>query len=140
MKNTLKIFALLFILINSSCKVQIVKTTKDIYLLKVNEQQFINKPLKDLLKELKPEIKNFHGNNEEGFQYFSFRFRTPEQWKKNEGAWEDRVALYVYVKDPIDWQYEKRPKGKETVWTKEDAVKYGNLIVTRIKVISPPKE
>jgi len=82
MKNTLKIFALLFVLINASCKAQMVQTTKDVYLLKTNEQQFINKPLKDLLKELKPEIKNFHGNNEEGYQYFSFRFRAIEQHQK----------------------------------------------------------
>lgn len=140
MKNTLKIFILLFILINSSCKQLMVQTTKDAYLLKTNEQQFINKPLNDLLKEIKPEIKTGYGTNEEGLQYFAFRFRTPEQWKKNEGVWEDRVALYVYVKDPIDWQYEKRPKGKETVWTKEDAKKYGNLIITRIKVINKPTE
>jgi hypothetical protein len=44
------------------------------------------------------------------------------------------------VREPIDWQWEKRPKGKERDWTKEDVKKYGNLIVTRIKVINPPKE
>jgi len=140
MNNTLKIFALLFVLINASCKAQMVKTPKDVYLLKTNEQQFINKPLKNLLKELKPEIKNFHGNNEEGYQYFSFRFITIEQHQKNQGRWNDRVSLYVYVKDTIDWQYEKRPKGKETFWTEEDTEKYGNLIVARIKVINQPKE
>jgi hypothetical protein len=34
----------------------------------------------------------------------------------------------------------KRPKGNELVWTKEDAEKYGNLTVMRIKVINQPKE
>lgn len=140
MKNALKIFALLFILLNNSCKAQqMVQTTKDAYKLKINEQQFINKPLKDLLKELKPEIKAAYAINDNPF-FFSFRFRTPEQQKKNEGNWEDRVSLYVYVKDPIDWQYEKRPNGKEMVWTKEDAEKYSNLIVIRIKVISPSRD
>lgn len=140
MKNTLKIFAIVFFLINYSSKAQMVQTTKDVCLLKTNEKQFVNKPLKDLLKEIKPEIKTADGNIGEGYQYFSFRFRTSEQWKKNEGDWEDRVALYVYVKEPIDWKYAKRPKGNELLWTKEDAEKYGNLIVVLIKVINQPKE
>ncbi|PWA11561.1 hypothetical protein [Flavobacterium laiguense] len=58
MKNILKTIAILFLFANNSCKAkQMVQTTKDVYLLKTNEQQFINKPLKDLLKEIKPEIK-----------------------------------------------------------------------------------
>ena len=140
MKNTLKIFALLFLLINNSCKAQMVQTTKDVFLLKTNEQLFINKPLKDLLNEIKPKIKIAGANNEEGYQYFSFKFRTVEQHKKNEGDWEDRVSLYVYVKEPIDWKWEKRPKGNELTWTKEDIEKYGSLTVIRIKVISPPRD
>ena len=87
-----------------------VQTTKDVYLLKTSEQQFINQPLKNLLKEIKPEIKTAGASNEEGHQFFSFRFRTLEQHKKNEGSYEDRVSLYVYVKEPIDWKWEKRPK------------------------------
>jgi hypothetical protein len=141
MKNTLRTFAILFLLINYGCKAQqMVQTTKDAYLLKTSEQQFINKPLKNLLKEIKPEIKTAGASNEEGHQFFSFRFRTLEQHKKNEGSYEDRVSVYVYVKEPIDWKWEKRPKGKELVWTKEDAEKYGNLTVIRIKVISPPRD
>jgi len=140
MKNILKIFALAFLLINYSCKAQMVQTTKDVYLLKTNEQQFLNKPLKDLLNEIKPEIRTGGASNEKGYQFFSFRFRTMEQGRKNEGNWEDRVSLYVYLKDPIDWKWENRPKGKEILWTKEDAEKYGNLIVVRIKVINQPKE
>ena len=50
------------------------------------------------------------------------------------------MSLYVYVKEPIDWKWEKRPKGNELIWTKEDAEKYGNLAVVRIKVINQPKE
>ena len=117
-----------------------VQTTKDVYLLKTNEQQFINKPLKYLLKEIKPQIITGSASNEEGYQYFSFRFRTMEDWKKNQGNWEDRVSLYVYVKEPIDWQWNKRLKGDELIWTKDDSAKYANLIVVRLKVINEPKE
>lgn len=140
MKNTLKIFMLAFLFINYSCRAQMVRTTKEVYLLKANEQQFINKPLSGLLNEIKPKILTGSGNNEEGYQYFSFRFRTKEQGRKNEGSYEDRVALYVYVKEPIDWKWEKRTKGNELLWTKEDAEKYGNLTVLRIKVINQPTE
>lgn len=140
MKTLLKISAIVFLLINYSCKAQMVQTTKDVYLLKANEQQFINKPLKDLLNEIKPKIRTGSASNEGGNQYFSFKFRTMEQGKKNEGNWEDRVSLYVYVKEPIDWKWEKRPKGNELLWTKEDAEKYDNLTVVRIKVINQPKE
>ena len=141
MKNILKILAIVFLLMNYSCMAQqMVQTTKDVYQLKANEQQFINKPLKELLKEIKPVIKNADASNEVGHQFFSFRFRTLDERKNNEGSYEDKVSLYVYLKDPIDWKYEKRTKGKELLWTKEDAAKYGNLIVVRIKVINQPKE
>jgi hypothetical protein len=117
-----------------------VQTPNDAHKLKTNEQQFINRPLKYLLNEIKPEIKTAGASNEEGHQYFSFRFRTLEQLKKNEGSYEDKVSLYVYVKEPIAWKWEQRPKGKELEWTKEDIEKYGDLIVIRIKVINQPKE
>lgn len=135
MKNIIKTFAILFLLLSYSCKAQqMVQTTKDVSKLKTNEQQFINKPLKNLLKEIKPEIKTADATNDNPY-YFSFKFRTLEQRKKNEGSKEDAVSLFVYVKTPIDWKYEERPKGKELIWTKEDVEKYGNLTVVAIKVI-----
>jgi hypothetical protein len=117
-----------------------VQTPNDAHKLKTNEQQFINRPLKYLLNEIKPEIKTAGASNEVGHQFFSFRFRTLEQLKKNEGSYEDKVSLYVYVKESIAWKWEQRPKGKELEWTKEDIEKYGDLIVIRIKVINQPKE
>ena len=132
MKNTFKIFALALLLINCSCKAQMVQTTKDVYLLKTNEQQFINKPLKNLLNEIKPEIKMADATRDFP-DYFSFRFIDREQHRKR-GINQIPVVIYVYVKEQIDWHYEKRIKGNELVWTKEDAEKYGNLTVIRIKV------
>ena len=76
MKNTIKTFAILFLLINYSCKAQqLVQTPNDAYKLKTNEQQFLNKPLKNLLKEIKPEIKFVLGTVDYP-SYFSFRFIT----------------------------------------------------------------
>ena len=49
MKNIFKTFVTLLFLINYSYQAQqMVQNTKDIYKLKANEQQFINKPLKNL--------------------------------------------------------------------------------------------
>jgi len=134
MKNILKILAILFLLINYSCKAQqMVQTPNDAHKLKTNEQQFINKPLKDLLKEIKPEIKTAYGTLGDP-SYFSFRFIDSEEIKRRPIE-NNSLGLYIYVKEPIDWDFTKRPTGKEYFWTKEDVEKYGNLTVIRIKVI-----
>lgn len=131
--NFLTLFLIAATLYN--CKgLTMVQTTKEMKELKINESKFVNKPLKYLLKEISPEIKTGVGINEDQF-FFSFRFTSLEQQKLNQGSLNDRVSLYVYVKEPFDWKWEKRPKGQESIWTKEDLKKYGNLIVVRIKVI-----
>lgn len=125
---------MLFILISSSCKAQqMVQTPNDAHKLKANELQFINKPLKNLLKEIKPEIKNAFGTLGDP-SYFSFRFINAEEIQ-HRPIENNSLGLYIYVKEPIDWDFNKRSKGKEYIWTKEDVEKYGNLTVIRIKVI-----
>ena len=134
MKNTLKIFVILFLLMNYSCKAQqMVQTANDAHKLKINEQQFLNKPLKYLLNEIKPEIKTAFGTLDFP-SYFSFRFIDSEEIRRRPVE-NNSLGLYVYVKEPIEWDFDKRPKGKEFLWTKEDVEKYGNLTVIRIRVI-----
>ena len=134
MKNTLKIFVILFLLMNYSCKAQqMVQTPNDAHKLKINEQQFLNKPLKYLLNEIKPEIKTAFGTLDFP-SYFSFRFIDSEEIRRRPVE-NNSLGLYVYVKEPIEWDFDKRPKGKEFLWTKEDVEKYGNLTVIRIRVI-----
>jgi hypothetical protein len=135
LKNTLKILATILFFTIYGCKAQqMVQTTADVYKLQLNEQQFINKPLKIVLKEIKPQIKTADATNDNPY-YFSFKFRTLEQRRNNEGSIQDRVSLYVYVNNPIDWKYEQRPKGRELDWTSSEIEKYGDLTVVRIKVI-----
>ncbi|MFW0735671.1 hypothetical protein [Flavobacterium sp. T12S277] len=133
MTNTFKIFATLLLVINTNCKAQqMVQVPMDVYKLKANEQQFINKPLKDLLMEIKPEIKYVLGTPDYP-PYFSFRFITREELirKPITGV---TLGIYVYVKEPLDWKFDNRPKDTAYQWTKEDIEKYGNLTVVRIKV------
>lgn len=135
MIKTLKIIAILFLLMNYACRAQqMIQTTNDINQLKLNNQKFINKPLNVLLKELKPQIKAAWGNNEGGNQFFSFKFIDQDEIKRK-SIKDNSVGLYVYVKENLDWDFDKRLKGKEYLWTKEDIEKYGNLTVIRIKVI-----
>ena len=139
MKKTLKIIVALLFMTTYSCKAQqMVQTTADVQKLKTNEQQFINKPLKYLLKELKPEIKTAWVTNEEGYSYFSFRFITLEKQRKGLESREDKVSLHVYVKEQIvDLDFEKRLKEKDNTLTNEFIQKHENLIVQRIKVYYP---
>lgn len=134
MKIILKTFAILFLFIGTSCRgQQMVQTPKDIYKLKANEQQFLNKPLKNLLKEIKPEIKIAYGTLDYP-SYFSFRFISREEMSRKtlDG---NILGLYVYVKEDVkEWSHGTRPKEKEFTWTKEDAEKYGNFTVIRIRV------
>lgn len=131
MKNISTIFTVLYLLLqNGTHAQQMVQNINDINVLKDNEQQLINQPLKNLLKELKPEIKIAFAYNDPPL--FEFRFITSDQRRKKEG---NRLSLFVYVQDVIDWKWEERPKGKETIWAQEDAEKYGDLIVTRIGIV-----
>lgn len=134
MKTILKIFGLILLLINVNCKAQqIVQTPKDIYKLKEKEQQFLNEPLKNLLKEIKPEIKMAYGSLDNPC-YFSFRFISAEEIKRV-SANSDILGLYVYVKEVVDeWGLSKRPKEIEFIWRKEDLKKYANFTIIRIKV------
>ncbi|WP_426486399.1 hypothetical protein [Flavobacterium sp. 2] len=131
MKNIFKFLTILLLfLCQKTHSQQLVQSINDMYRLKDNETQFINKPLKDLLKEIRPEIKVVFAYNDPPF--FEFRFITREQRINNEG---NKLSLFIDLKDSIDWKWENRPKGKETVWSQGDLEKYGNLIVRQIEIV-----
>jgi hypothetical protein len=119
MKKSLTFFAIL-LFYNSSIAQQLVQNTSQVYLLKDNEELFINKPLKNLLKEIKPEIKTAHVFNDENSSFFGFRFTTLAQQRKNEGAIVDRVTLLK--------------------WTPNDAQKFADYIVTHIAVVAESED
>ena len=134
MKNYIKTFAILVLLISTSCKAQqMVQSISDVYKLKTNEQQFVNKPLKYLLSEVKPEIKMAIATRDYP-DYFVFKFISVEELNLLPLG-SDKTSLIVYIKEPIDWNFDNRTKGSEYSWTKEDINKYSNLTVIRIKVI-----
>lgn len=137
MKSTIKIlFAVCFLLQTNSYGQQMVQNLNDLNKLKENKQLFINRPLKNLLREIKPEIKTASVINEAYTFTFCFRFTSIEQQKKNIGTNSDRTSLIVYVSEPIPWFWIVRPKGNEIIWTREDYKMYADLTVINIDVLS----
>ena len=114
---------------------QLVQNINDIHKLKENEAAFINKPLKDLLKEIKPKIETVVVFNDETASIFLFNFTTLEQQRKGEGNLADRLTLFVQVKESIPWQWEERPKGGELNWTRNDEEKCAKATVEKIEVL-----
>ncbi|GAA6766464.1 hypothetical protein AAFH68_24060 [Flavobacterium sp. CGRL1] len=134
MKTIFKIVLLLIVFANYSCKAQqLVQTPDDINKLKTNEQQFLTKPLKNLLQEIKPEIKTAFGTAGSP-SFFTFKFLSPSEINQKVTG-RKQVSFYVYVKENFEWNPEKRTKENEFRWTSADTERYGNLTVIRIKVI-----
>lgn len=94
MRIIIKKLLLLCLVYYNSYSQQLVQNIDDINKLKENETIFINNPLKDLLKEIKPEIKGVFAHSDPYF--FNFKFITREQRIKKEG---NKVSLFVYVQD-----------------------------------------
>ncbi|RKR10058.1 hypothetical protein C8C83_1726 [Flavobacterium sp. 90] len=137
MKNTLKFIIILLSLCYNTYGQQMVQKTDDVYRLEDNKDQFINKPLKDLLKQIKPEIKTANPLKSEVSFVFGFRWTTLVQQRKREGSIADRVTLLVYVKQFIQWNWNEKTIGNEIAWTQQDLNKYGDLIVIDIEVVYP---
>ncbi|KIA99182.1 hypothetical protein OA93_06005 [Flavobacterium sp. KMS] len=139
MKKNLMFFVIL-LFCNSSIAQQLVHNTRQVYLLEQNKERFINKPLKDLLKEIKPEIKTATVFNNETSSLFGFKFTTLAQQRKNKEAIVDRVTLLFFVKEYILWNWDERAKGAELNWTPNDAQKFADYIVTHIAVVAESED
>lgn len=136
MNNILKTSAVLYFVLQCNIYSQpLVQNITDIHRLKENEDLFINQPLKKILNEIKPDIKTATVFNSEMSFLICFRFTTLEQQKKREGNISDRVSLFVYVKDPILWNWNERTKGKELDRTVNDVLKYSDIIVRNISIV-----
>ena len=115
-----------------------MNTVDDAQKIKANEQQFINKPLKELLKEIKPQIKRVTAGSSKNIQssvgYFIFNFVDSKQKDSLSKISKTPVTIVVYVKEDFEWDFNKRTKGKETVWTAEDAKIYESLTIVGFRV------
>lgn len=71
---------------------------------------------------------------------FIFNFVDTKQKDSLRSKNKIPVTIVVYVKENFDWDFHKRPKGKETVWTAEDAKKYGELTIVGIRIYGEATE
>lgn len=106
--------------------------------IKDNENQFINKSLKILLKEIGPEIRMVTANPSKNANarlgYFIFRFvdiKTYDSCRLNN---KYPLQITVFVNAPFSWHVGKKKISYKSSWTKEDLEKYGDLIVVGIRV------
>ena len=115
---------------------QMVQTPKDIFNLCQKDKEFIGKPLRVLLKEIKPPIKMVfaEGGWAEQAPKFFFFFMSKQDYDSCGRQGNLPLRLVVYVSEFFQWSYVSRGKEKSLVWTNEDEEKYGNLLITAIRV------
>jgi len=139
MKQIIRIFVLLlFCSASLFCRAQqLVQTTNDVYKLVENKQEFIGKPLSNLLAQIKPPIKRVAAMaGGEAPSCFLFWFLSDSEFHAR-GKVTEKPSIRIYVQvteSNFDWDPLKRPKGHRLDWTKEDEEKYGNLTVVDIRV------
>jgi hypothetical protein len=139
MKKVENLFIVILFLSLAGCySQQIIKTVSDANKIKENQSLFINKPMKDLLREINTPIKwvsaSPSNNLDFSVGYFIFNFVDAKQ--KDRLSIENKipVTIVVYVKEYFNWDFQIRPKGKETVWTSEDVKKYETLTIVGFRV------
>jgi hypothetical protein len=137
MKKHLLISLLSICTLSSCFSQQLIKKQSDLRLLIDQQERFINKPLKDLLKEIKPAIQYARGEDyNDRPAYFTFKFVTRHQSDSIGQKSLFPIVLYVYVKERnIDWNgLLKRSKETITSWTADDLRNYGDFTVIGIRV------
>jgi len=142
MKRVFK-FSVLFLgvmILGISCKAQMVQTVADANKLAENKQEFIGKPLENLLKEIKPPIKRVRAIAGGGGEFNSFVFlyfvndSEYYAYEKQTGKMPTKITVHV-AEGSFDWNpFTEKPKGHRYDWTKEDEKKLGKLTVVDIRV------
>jgi len=133
MKQIFKFLVLPLLIGTISCRAQMVQTTNDLNKLIINKNQFIGKPLSDLLQQIKPPIKRamvFPGSIEtNSYFYFVSDSDFHKYWQEEK---KTPPHIRVMVKEyNFNWD---KPKEHWNDWTKEDEKEYGNLTVVDIRV------
>jgi hypothetical protein len=131
--------SLLTICVLSSCfSQQLVKKQGDARLIIEQKERFINKPLKDLLKEIKPEIQYAYGSNAEDHgrpAYFRFKFVTKRESDSIRLKELTPIVIYIYVKEKIDWdEPAERKRDILFTWTDDDFQKYKNHTIIDLSI------
>lgn len=131
------VIPIFFTAITVSCySQQMVQSQQDAKKLEINKEQFIGKPLKDLLKEIKPKIKTALGapGSSELPSFFNFYFTAKKDYDKYRAKNKFPLTIKVYVKGTFEWDKRGKTKDNWLDWTKQDEERYGDLIIADVKV------
>ncbi len=137
MKILSKISLIFFLIITViSCKAQLVQTTNDVKKLVENKTVFIGKPLKALLKEVKPEIKMAMGMPGGGTSpnYFRFLFVNYKSYLTYKNENKTPLTIKVFLKEPFSLKSEASSSDLKYRWTDADIKEYGDLTVVGIDI------
>lgn len=141
MKQLFNIFFAVFLLTNTSCNTQkFVTKINDAKKLETNKNNFIGKPLREALSEIKPKIKYIYGNPENrsteaiGGTYFTIYFVSKEVGKKRITAKDTPTRITLQFQ--LERINNRRPLPKDglTKWTKNETKEYGDMIILDIRV------
>lgn len=139
MKLFFKTFLLLFVFLTAvSCRTQLVQTVADAKKLEINKDKFINKPLKDLLVQIKPPVKRMAAipGGTTSASHIFFYFLTDSSYHQYiDKTRKAPIRIDVQVAEGnFEWDPATKEKGHQYDWTKEDKNKYDNLTVINIRV------
>lgn len=141
MKQLFYIFFAAFLFAITSCNTQrLVVKVNDAKKLETYKDNFIGKPLKTLLSEIKPPIKFVYGNPENntghstGGTYFTFYFDTQEVEKMRLSLGDTPTRIFVLFQLESKNNRKPLPKGGLTKWTRKETKEYGDMIIQNIRV------
>ena len=141
MKQQFSIFFAAFLFLITSCNTQrLVVKVNDAKKLETNKDNFIGKPLKKVLSEIKPKIKFVYGNPENtsaeaiGGTYFTFYFVDKEEGKKRVSSRDTPTRITVQFQ--LEPTNNRRPLPKDGIkeWTNQETKEYGDMIIMSIRV------
>ncbi len=134
------VFAILFLAITSCNTQRLVIKVNDAKKLETYKHNFIGKPLKRVLSEIKPKIKFVYGNPENtsaeaiGGTYFTFYFVDKEEAKKRLSVKD--IPTRITVQFQLEAINNRKSLSKDGIkeWTKDDTQEYGDMTVISIRV------
>lgn len=141
MKKAFYLVIVFLFFATSCCAQKLVQKTSDAKKIEINKDRFIGKPLKELLAEIEPQIKFVYGNPENkwagavGGTYFKFHFVNKEDYEKSLKKNKTPIGIVITFQLETDSNRMPLPKGGLKEWTTEQTKEYGDMIITKIRVI-----
>ena len=142
MKQLIKLITILLLLIGTSCYGQkMVQKASDAKKLEINKEQFSGKPLRVLLAQIEPAIKFVYGNPENkwatatGGTYLKFHFIDRGDYGKKINKNKKPLGILVTFQLDLNNTHKSLPKQGLNEWTDENTSMYGDMIITKVRVI-----